>query len=53
MTRSPYLPVYPQVGAAISMTYITGQPIIFVGTGQQYPDLKSLNVKSVVSALLR
>lgn len=42
-----------KVGAAISMTYITGQPIIFVGTGQQYPDLKSLNVKSVVSALLR
>jgi len=42
-----------KVGAAISMTYITGQPIVFVGTGQQYPDLKSLNVKSVVSALLR
>jgi signal recognition particle receptor subunit alpha len=23
-----------QVGAALSMTYVTGQPIIFVGTGQ-------------------
>lgn len=42
-----------KVGAAISMTYITGQPIVFVGTGQQYPDLKALNVKSVVSSLLR
>eukprot|EP00116_Pleurobrachia_bachei_P017076 sb/3477338/ len=42
-----------KVGAAISMTYITGQPIVFVGTGQQYPDLRALNVKSVVGALLR
>jgi len=41
-----------KVGAAISMTYVTGQPIVFVGTGQQYPDLKALNVKSVVSALI-
>ena len=23
-----------QVGAALSMTYVTGQPIIFVGCGQ-------------------
>ena len=42
-----------QVGAAISMTYTTGQPIVFVGTGQSYPDLKSLNPKSVVTALLK
>ena len=41
-----------QVGAAISMTYITGQPIVFVGTGQTYSDLKNLNVQSVVQALL-
>ena len=27
-------PLYAQVGAALSMTYVTGQPIIFVGTGQ-------------------
>ncbi len=25
-----------KVGAAISMTYISGQPILFVGTGQTY-----------------
>jgi len=42
-----------KVGAAISMTYITGQPIVFVGTGQTYGDLKKLNVKSVVKALLQ
>lgn len=24
----------PQVGAALSMTFVTGQPIVFVGTGQ-------------------
>ncbi|XP_047099608.1 signal recognition particle receptor subunit alpha homolog isoform X1 [Schistocerca piceifrons] len=42
-----------KVGAAISMTYITGQPIVFVGTGQTYTDLKSLNAKVVVSALMK
>lgn len=42
-----------QVGAAISMTYITGQPIVFVGTGQTYTDLKSLNAKAVVHALMK
>ena len=34
-----------KVGSAISMTYISGQPIVFVGTGQTYTDLKSLNSK--------
>uniref|UniRef100_A0A2I9LPS3 Signal recognition particle receptor n=1 Tax=Centruroides hentzi TaxID=88313 RepID=A0A2I9LPS3_9SCOR len=42
-----------KVGAAISMTYITGQPIIFVGTGQTYTDLKTLNPKAVVHALMK
>ncbi|XP_015594091.1 signal recognition particle receptor subunit alpha homolog isoform X2 [Cephus cinctus] len=42
-----------KVGAAISMTYITGQPIVFVGTGQTYTDLKSLNAKAVVHALMK
>ena len=35
------------------MTYITGQPIVFVGTGQTYSDLKTLNAKSVVSILMK
>ncbi|KAF7664774.1 hypothetical protein LDENG_00165170 [Lucifuga dentata] len=42
-----------KVGAAISMTYITGQPIVFVGTGQTYNDLRSLNACAVVSALMK
>lgn len=35
------------------MTYITGQPIVFVGTGQTYTDLRNLNAKAVVNALLK
>lgn len=42
-----------KVGSAISMTYITGQPILFVGTGQTYTDLKSLNAKFVVQSLMK
>jgi len=40
-------------GAAISMTYSTGIPILFVGTGQTYRDLRKLNVKTLVRALLK
>jgi len=42
-----------KVGAAVSMTYITGQPIVFVGTGQTYTDLKNLNAHAVVHSLLK
>ncbi|KAI8366937.1 SRP54-type protein [Choanephora cucurbitarum] len=42
-----------KVGAALSMTYITGQPIYFVGTGQTYTDLKNLKVSHVVHSLLK
>lgn len=42
-----------KVGAAISMTYCTGQPIMFVGTGQTYKDLKRMNVKMLIKALLK
>ncbi|KAJ3055018.1 hypothetical protein HK097_000097 [Rhizophlyctis rosea] len=41
-----------KVGAALSMTYITGQPILFVGMGQTYTDLRKMNVKSIVNSLL-
>jgi len=40
-------------GAAISMTYSTGIPILLVGTGQTYRDLRKLNVKTLVRALLK
>ncbi|GHJ84366.1 hypothetical protein NliqN6_0768 [Naganishia liquefaciens] len=41
-----------KVGAALSMTYITGQPILFVGCGQTYTDLRHLKVDHIVQALL-
>lgn len=42
-----------KVGAAVSMVYTTGQPIIFIGIGQTYMDLRKLNTKSLVKALLK
>ncbi|GLC40532.1 hypothetical protein PLESTM_001084700 [Pleodorina starrii] len=42
-----------KVGAALSMVYTSGAPIMFVGCGQTYVDLKKLNVKSVVKSLLK
>ncbi|KAJ1985537.1 hypothetical protein H4R33_003978 [Dimargaris cristalligena] len=41
-----------KVGAALSMTYTTGQPILFVGTGQTYTDLKNMKISHVVQSLL-
>ena len=41
-----------KVGAAVSMVYMTGQPVVFVGTGQKYTNLKKLQVDEVVAALL-
>ena len=41
-----------KVGAALSMVYSTGIPILFVGVGQQYSDLKKLNVNTVVNFLM-
>ena len=41
-----------KVGAALSMTFITGKPILFVGTGQTYTDLRKMNIKSIVHSLL-
>ncbi|OQS05924.1 signal recognition particle receptor subunit alpha [Thraustotheca clavata] len=41
-----------KVGAAVSMVYKTGQPIMFVGTGQKYTNLTKLNIKTVLRSLL-
>jgi signal recognition particle receptor subunit alpha len=41
-----------KVGTAVSMVYKTGIPIAFVGVGQTYPDLRRLNVRAVVDALI-
>jgi signal recognition particle receptor subunit alpha len=42
-----------KVGAAVSMVYATGQPIVFVGVGQTYMDLRKVNTRSLVKALLK
>ena len=42
-----------KVGAALSLTYTSGAPILFVGSGQTYVDLKKPSVKSIVKSLLR
>lgn len=41
-----------KVGAALSMVYELGQPIVFVGSGQTYQDLKVMKPDVVVSALM-
>ena len=48
-----YDTVDDKVGAAISMVATTGQPILFVGVGQTYTDLRVLNVDRLVEALMR
>lgn len=42
-----------KVGAALSMVYELGQPIVFVGVGQTYQDLKVIEPDVVVSALMK
>ncbi|CAN8229914.1 unnamed protein product [Cochlearia groenlandica] len=42
-----------KVGAALSMVYISGSPVMFVGCGQSYTDLKKLNVKAIVKTLIK
>ncbi len=45
--------VNDKVGAAISMTYTTDKPIVFVGTGQQFQDLKTINADVLTEALIK
>ncbi|KAG2411323.1 hypothetical protein I3760_Q010800 [Carya illinoinensis] len=42
-----------KVGAALSMVYISGAPVMFVGYVLSRTDLKKLNVKSIVKTLLK
>ena len=41
-----------KVGAALSMAHVSGAPILFVGTGQTYMDLKKMNIQAIVNTLL-
>merc|ERR1719393_337172 len=52
MLLTKYDTVDDKVGAALSMVYVTGQPIVFVGCGQKYTHLRKLQVKEVCRTLL-
>jgi len=53
MLLTKYDTVDDKVGAALSMVYVTGQPIVFVGTGQKYTHLRQMQVQEVVRTLLK
>jgi len=42
----------PQGGAAISVAHVTGKPILFLGTGQDYGDLESFDPEEIVDSLI-
>ena len=42
----------PKGGAAISITHATGKPILFLGTGQEYGDLRPFTPALIVNELL-
>lgn len=42
----------PQGGAAISISHVTGKPILFLGTGQQYADLERFDPEWLVDQLI-
>jgi len=42
----------PQGGAAISIAYVTGKPILCLGTGQDYGDLELFDPEQVVDELV-
>jgi signal recognition particle receptor subunit alpha len=52
MLLTKYDTVDDKVGAALSMVYVTGQPIVFVGCGQKYTHLRKLHAKDVCKTLL-
>ena len=39
-------------GAAISVTYVTKKPVLYVGTGQGYGDLEPFNPETIVDRIL-
>jgi len=40
-------------GAALSVTYVTGKPIVFIGTGQEYEDLEEFSAERFTQMILR
>ena len=40
-------------GSALSVTYVTKKPILFIGTGQKYEDLEEFNPEDFVQMILK
>ncbi len=40
-------------GAALSVAYVTGKPIVFIGTGQKYEDLEQFNSEQFAEMILK
>jgi len=40
-------------GAALSVAYVTGRPIVFIGTGQKYEDLEQFNSEQFAEMILK
>ena len=40
------------IGSLVSMVHATGIPVVFLGVGQHYGDLRTLNVKNTVDMLM-
>jgi len=40
-------------GAALSVTYVTRKPIVFIGTGQTYEDLQDFNPERFTQMILK
>jgi fused signal recognition particle receptor len=40
-------------GASLSVTYVTGKPIVFIGVGQNYEDLKPFNPEQFTQMILK
>lgn len=43
--------VSDKVGAALTLTHVTGAPVVFCGTGQKYNHLKKLSTAAVIKSL--
>jgi len=39
-------------GAAISISYVTGKPILFIGTGQTYDSLEKFEPEKLIRSLV-
>jgi fused signal recognition particle receptor len=42
----------PQGGAAISIAHVTGKPVLFLGTGQDYDDIERFEPEAIVDRLI-